>query len=181
MQGRVTFVNEKPWNGKTLYSFKLANDEALYMCGTDKPSIAKGDFIEFDAELNPRGQSLVKTKSIKKKESEVVTPSSGAGREAYWQDKAKSDDTRQSKIEWQAARNSAIAAADVILKNGALKLPAKENAKYDAVMALIGDLTSVFFEQTKTLSTAKQEPKAPISMEAEVEIAEAAGDGGWDE
>ncbi len=179
MQGRVTYVNEKPWNGKVLYSFKLANDEALYMCGNTKPNITKNDFIEFDAQTNPKGQTIVDTKTIRKKEAQVVQAKE-AGRDAYWSKREQSDDTRQNKIEWQAARNSAIAAADLILKNGALKMPAKEAAKYDAVLALVGELTQMFYDQTKTQSTSAV-PAAAAEVVPETEVHTDGQDDGWDE
>jgi hypothetical protein len=185
MQGVVKFINEKPYNGKMLYSFKLANDDALYMCGGDKPNISRGDFITFESKANPRGQHVVNLNSIQVKQSEVVEASTtrvsgtAGGKETYWDNKAKSDDQRQSKIEWQAARNSAIAAADLVLKHGGLKMPAKESAKYDVILALVTDLTNTFYEETKTLGA---KPKAPaLELEADVAAADSSEEGvDWD-
>jgi membrane-bound inhibitor of C-type lysozyme len=162
MQGRIKFLNEREWNGKSLYSFKLENDEASYMCGGDKPNASKGDFVTFEVRQNQKGQNIVDVKTLAVKKSEVVSGAApSAGREGYWSQREKSDDTRQSRIEWQAARNSAIALADVILKNAALKMPAKETAKYDAVVALVAELTTKFFEETKTLGAKPAAPKEP--------------------
>lgn len=165
MQGTVQYVNEKPWNGKVLYSFKLSNDDSLYMCGVSRPNVKKGDYVNFDVTVNPKGQQLVDAKTLKVAVPEIATGRSGGD---SWK---PPEDKRQRTIEWQAARNSAIAAADVILKNGALKLPAKESGKYDVVVALIMDLTKKFFEETHVLGEVKKaekEAEQAISPEAEV-------------
>ena len=178
MQGKVAFVNERNWQGKTLHSFKLVDDEALYVCGTVKPRINKGDFVTFEAKPNPKGQMVVDLNSMQAKEAEVVT--AGIAGKAAWGGKSGyNDDKRQRTIEWQAARNSAIAAAQVILGNGALKMPAKESAKYEAVMALISELTKQFFEETATLG---EKPKQTALPSVEEEATKEEGDGGdeWD-
>lgn len=162
MQGRIKFINARDWNGKTLYSIKLEGDEALYMCGTSKPPVSQGDYVTFDFKQNPKGQNIVDGKSIKAKAAEVVAAATQGGRESYWNDRQKADDGRQKKIEWQAARNSAIAAADVIITSGALKLPAKESAKYEALLALISDLTRKFYDETNNFDA---KPKAAMPTE----------------
>lgn len=150
MQGNVAFVNEKNWNGKTLYSFKLQNDPTLYTCGMTKPTVSKGDYITFEGKETNNGRFEVDVRSINVKKAEVVTPNKG-----YFRDDSK----RQETIEWQAARNSAIAAAGVILQAGALKLPAKEADKYSVVTMLISELTHKFFKETKTLGVELEIPK----------------------
>ena len=156
--GKVRFLNEKNFNGKLLYSIKLADDESFYSCGTTRPNVAQGDMISFDAKETPNGRMQVDVRSIKvnRAKQEVVTP--GMGRDAYWDKKAQDDRSRQATIEYQAARNSAIAAAGVILNAGALKLPAKDADKYGVVIGLINDLTMKYFEETKTLGAKKDEP-----------------------
>lgn len=176
MQGKVQFLNAKEWNGKTLYSFKLADQQPLFMCGTDKPELNQGDYITFEAKENARGQLQVNVKTIRAKTAEVVTPDKPWNN---WQ-RPQGDDKRQRTIEYQAARNSAIAAADVILSHQALKLPAKEAAKYEVVMALIADLTKKFFEETATLGEVAKLPvveNSPVSPDEEAQV----DAGGWDE
>lgn len=177
MQGKVAFVNERPWNGKMLYSFKLADDDALYVCGTSKPQVTKGDFVTFEAKSNPKGQMVVDLNTIEAKKAEVVT----AGKGNWGYAKGPNEDKRQRTIEWQAARNSAIAAAQVVLSNGALKLPAKESAKYECVMALIGELTKQFFDETATLGEKPKEATLPSVEKAEPAEAEEGEPGDeWD-
>lgn len=169
MQGQVAYVNEKQWNGKMLYSFKLTNDDALYMCGNKKPFINKGDYIDFTFSQSPKGQSIVDPAQITVKKAEVMT----AGKSNF----EKANDTRQRTIEWQAARNSAIAAVEVIVKANALKLPAKEAAKMDVVLELISELTRKYFDETHSFD----KPKNTLpEVETVAPDANTDGDGDWE-
>lgn len=162
--GKVAFLNEKNWNNKTLYSIKLQNDNGLYMCGENKPQCAKGDFVSFGFTEGRNGRFDVDVKSLKVKQADVIQ----AGGNKSW--KPNTDyDKRQETIEYQAARNSAIAAAGVILQASALKLPAKEADKYKVVVELIGTLTDKFFAETKTLG--KGPDPEEVKEEAEAEAA----------
>lgn len=161
MQGTIAYVNEKNWNGKTLYSFKLANDQTLYTCGTQRPAAAKGDFVTFEGKELANNRFEVDLRSINVRKAEVAV----AGRSFPRFDDSK----RQETIEWQAARNSAIAAAGVILQAGALKLPAKEADKFAVVTMLISELTNKFFKETKTLGVEIETPKAEAEPEKKAE------------
>lgn len=165
MQGTIQYVNEKNWNGKNLYSFKLANDSTLYTCGTVKPQVSKGDYVSFNGEEKGNNRFEVDAKSITVKKADVVTPSGGRG---FFRDDSK----RQETIEWQAARNSAIAAAGVILNAGGLKLPAKEADKYAVITMLISELTHKFFKETKTLGIEIEEPKPEAEQPKAEELPE---------
>lgn len=170
MKGTVQFINEKNFNGKNLYSFKLANDDTLYMCGALKPRVSKGDYIEFDVSENARGQKLVDVPTISIKEAKVVAASGSKttsirenwdARAAYWEAKEKRDiETVEPRISYAGARNSAIAAAGVVLESGSFKLPAKEADKYEAVLGLIDELTDRFYEAIQKVGAdTKQEPE----------------------
>lgn len=170
--GKVAFLNEKPWNNKTLYSLKLQNDNGLYMCGESKPNCAKGDFVSFGYAEGRNGRFEVDVKSIKVQQAEVVQ----AGGSRSWKPDPGVYDKRQETIEYQAARNSAIAAAGVILQAGALKLPAKEADKYKVVVELIHDLTGRYFAETKTLGKGPDPEEVKVEAEAEAPTAEEAWD-----
>lgn len=191
-KGTVAFVNEKVFNNSVLHSFKLRDDNTLYMCGKDKPAIAKGNYIEFEAYEDSQGRTVVVPATITVREAEVLQPGTvtsgkpaysayrkpfgktdAGAKDEYWKKREESDNARQKTIEYQAARNSAIAAATVILSNSALKLPAKEADKYAAVMGLIGDLTARFFAETSSLGetpvtaevNAKADPMADLKSD----------------
>ena len=172
VNGKIAFVNEKNWNGKTLYSLKLQNDDALYMCGERKPNANKGDFVSFGFKEGGNGRHSVDVKTIEVKKAEVVSAGSGN----FGKMENTSYDKRQETIEYQAARNSAIAAANVILTAGALKLPAKEADKYKVVVELIHDLTGRYFAETKTLGKGPDPEEVKAEAEAETATAEEAWD-----
>jgi hypothetical protein len=167
VSGKVQYINERSFNGKMLYSIKLAppNGEVLYMMGTAKPDVSKGDYVSFDGEDKGNNRFQVDTKTFQVKKAEVLHPSSGGARDTYWDKKAQDDKSRQATIEYQAARNSAISAVGVILNAGAFKLPAKDSDKYAVVIGLINDLTAKFFAETKTLGTVTQQEKASPETE----------------
>ena len=173
VSGKVQYVNERSFNGKMLYSIKLAppNGEVLYMMGTSKPTVTKGDYVTFEGEDKGNNRFQVDTKTIQIKKAEVMQAGSSGARDTYWDKKAQDDKSRQATIEYQAARNSAIAAVGVILNASAFKLPAKEADKYGAVIGLINDLTARFFAETKTLG-AMAKPEE-VFAEAKAEEAEA--------
>lgn len=54
-------------------------------------------------------------------------------------------DLKDEKIQWQAARNSAIELAKIALQGEALKLPAKAADKLDALEAYVQEKTEQFF------------------------------------
>jgi len=176
MQGRIEFLNEKPWGNKTLYSLKLSGDNTLYMCGGDKPQASRGDYVNFDVSVNQKGQAIVGAKTLKVMESEVNTPQTAGVSRSFTTPFKKNDDDRQRRIEWQAARNSALTAAGLLLGGGALKMPAKETAKYAAIMAMIADLTKQFFNETATLG---EVPEAVVK-EPEEKPEAVDDEGSWD-
>lgn len=197
-QGKVAYYNEREWGGKMLYSFKLANDDQFYSLGEKDVKLSKGDYVSFAAKEDAKGRMQVDVRSIEVKAAEVAAPSTGTGggwkgksfggkpagaRDSYWEEKAKADAERQPKIEWQAARNSAIAAAQVILANGGLKLPAKENAKFDAIVALIDDLTAKYFAETNNLDKMKADVVDKDTGDAvrTAPVEEDAQEEGWDD
>ena len=73
----------------------------------------------------------------------------GDGKDAYWDNKAKTDKLTQRAIQHQSARNSAIAFMDVLFKNEAVKLPAKQADKMDAALSLLDSLTAQFIAATR--------------------------------
>lgn len=93
-------------------------------------------------------------------------PRQAAGSDAkdeYWKKKEKTDKLTQRVIQHQSARNSAIAFLDVLFKNEAVKLPAKQSDKFDAALALLDELTAKFIEATRgyALGSATTQQAAP--------------------
>lgn len=87
----------------------------------------------------------------------------GDSKDDYWKKKEKTDKLTQRAIQHQSARNSAIAFLDVLFKNEAVKLPAKQSDKFDAALALLDELTAKFIEATRgyALGSATPQQAAP--------------------
>lgn len=175
MKGTVKAISQKEFNGKTMYSFKV--DEDWFGCGPDNPKLDKGDLIEFDYTENGRWKNVaVKTISVLRKGSEVFKASTrkvsvGGARDEYWVKKEERDVVTQKVIQLQSSRNSAIALADVLLKNNAIKLPEAQAKRMDVVVALVKDLTALF--EAESLAHRGMEEAA---VEKEEETTEEAGE-----
>ena len=150
MKGTVKALGSRDWNGKTLHSFRV--DDDWYGCGEDKPGVDKGDLIEFEPKRLNNGRFVVDVKNInvlRKAASPAVSRGGrgnfgGGARDEYWQKREERDVITQQIIQLQSSRNSAIALADVLLKNNAVKLPEAQAKKMDVVVALVKELTGLF-------------------------------------
>lgn len=133
--GVVRKVNANPWQGKTLYSFKIGNEDGYFNTGPVHPGIVEGDAITFNAKLSKReGNFDVDVKSIVKTTESQVTPEQyamtkqpvgGARRAAqpmtkdnYWENREANDRNVQKVIQIQAARNAAIAVLAATTNHG---------------------------------------------------------------
>lgn len=92
--------------------------------------------------------------------------SGGMSRDKYWENKEKRDLAVQKQIQYQAARNAAIEATKLALEQGAAALPAKKEAKLDALLALIGEITDRFYEDTTDIVRPRD---ARVARQAPVE------------
>lgn len=159
MKGTVSRISEKEWNGKTLFSIQLVNDPTYYGMGTTQPMIKVGDYVDFDTTVTGNGRVNVRNNSImvlkEGTEAPVVTQArtgggfkprfqKDEGKDAYWKNREERDVKVQERIQFQSARNSAIAFLDVLLKNNAVKLPEAPAKRYDVVAALLDEITERF-------------------------------------
>lgn len=132
--------------GKLSFSFKLG--EKWYGCYTSDPKVAAGDMISFDAKVSGDFTNA-DVKTIKRVEGGnhgnmdisgngnggvPVGPVAGVPVKNTY-------DQRQAAIQFQASRNAAIAVLSLAQECGAVKLPAKESDKLDALLALVDEIT----------------------------------------
>ena|SRR5579863_9870849 len=151
--GYITKVNTKTGVGKrgpwTLYSAQI--NDTWVSCGFDPPAFKEGDYVTLDVaekEYKGKKQYDLLPDTVKKvdppKEAQPSAPASANG-----------GPNTQAQISWQAARNSAIAVVDLLLKVEGLPLPAKakrtEAVVYDIVTAAINKLTVQYHNDTQTL------------------------------
>jgi hypothetical protein len=187
MKGTVTFVNKNPMpDGNVLHSFRMAGETTYFNCGTFDPDVKKGELIEFDGEVKGPGKFQVNVRSIKVlKEAgpEVATGTSyrkkfvkDEGKEAYWKAREERDVLVQSTIQLQSARNSAIALADVLLKNGIINW---EKVKIEKRQERIEDLVTELTERFQTESSKLASPTVEVAVEEPVEAQEATDGDDW--
>lgn len=157
MKGKVEVLRQ---NDKGAWSAKIVDGsaETWYGLGFKKPSISQGDMIEFEASQNGRFWNIDQ-KSIQvvqndvqqnKPVSDVVGSSGGAqSKDEFWSNKEKKEEFKQKQINWQAARNSAIALVPTLLEQGVVKLPTKKADQYDAVLGVVDELSVRFYNDTQ--------------------------------
>ena len=135
-QGIVEKIYEK--NG--MYSIIM--EDIFYSTYKTKPACNEGDEVVF--QFVQKGRFY----NADPKTVEVVsaTPAAKASAEA-----GGSGNNKQDIIQYQAARNTAMAFLTVAISEGAVKLPAKQADKYDAFMSLLHDVTDQFFEEAANL------------------------------
>ena len=129
-QGIVEVVTR---NKADFYSIKLP--DAWYGTGSKTdPGINKGDMVSFEWEANGN------FKNVKKG---TLTKLEGAPQAGNSQPKAAwvPDADRQKSIIYQSSRKDAIAICEVAQAAGVLALPQKKGDGFDALLALVDDLT----------------------------------------
>lgn len=173
--GYVSYVGNNNFKGKTLYSFRLQNEDKWFNCGGTDPKVAKGDKVEFDyTDKNGRGE--VSIPSLRKlggsnevhqgTSSSALTAASSSGgglsKDQYWVNKEKKDEAKAEeyaannlRIQWQAARNSAIEITGILVTAGVLTIPAKNGG--EAILGKVHDLTERYFKETGAVGEAPVE------------------------
>lgn len=134
--GVVSSITPRQWNNKTLYSLTVSG--VNYGAGDRQPACSVGDTVSFTA--TKKGDY----NNIAPNTLQVVPAAAGAPATPA----VSAHDVRQRIIQYQAARNSAITAVDILLKAEAIKLPAAQAKKADAILALIDELTDRFDSDT---------------------------------
>lgn len=176
VKGKVAYVNYNEKFG--LYSFTIGGRDGFFSCGKVNPQVTKGDFITFEFENNGKYNN-VSVPTIQK--SEGTQQVEGGAEAAASSTKAKparssgyvANDDRQKMISYQAAANTSLSFLELALANDALKLPAKQNVKLDALKA-------IWVEETENLfRTYQQIPERYDELcaeETKATIVDAAGE-----
>ncbi len=133
IQGVIQRISEKPFNGKTFYSFAMSGQDGWYGTGVKKPP-APGVSVRFNEKTNSRGFKevdgsieILQDQPARTASVPGAAESTGAGggsQSAYWNRKEARDITNDAARELGASRNTAIAFIDLAIKNEVIKLPA---------------------------------------------------------
>lgn len=165
-KGYVTYSGNNVFGKKTLYSFRVGTEDKFFGTGEQNPNLEKNDYIKFDYS-SANGRFYVDPGSIEHiaREEPVANPSSGSNSnvvqrgaqkgDGYWGERLSRDiendvyrKANDLRIQYQSARNAAIAVVDVLLRERTLKLadgPKVDNVA--VVMGKIDDLTEQFFKR----------------------------------
>lgn len=140
VQGRIDYINTRDTKVGTTYGIKVNGKE--YGLFKDKCPFPEGTVVKFQARENGNFTNVVKgtLEQVEAPTQEATSPSSASN----------SYDKRQKSIEYQSSRKLAADVLDSLIRAEAVPLPAKDK-RYEAVMALLDDLTWQFFEEVDTL------------------------------
>lgn len=166
-KGYVSWSGGKEFRGRMLYSIRLKNEEKWFGCGPTDPKVKKGDLVEFEYEDSNGGYDVL-IDSIRVIDLgadakptmgnlKSAVPNEGS-KNGYWDERlardVENDKYRKEndlKIQYQAARNSAIAVLDILTREKALIIPEKKGAASEVIMAKLEDLTNKFFQDTNNV------------------------------
>ena len=142
---QVTGTVEKIHENAKAYNIVVNDEWYGYGFKTDgAPNFNEGDNISFNFRANG------KFKNIDKQSIQVNGPAASTGGTASNGGTTRVD-TRQLAIQYQSSRNAAIELTSALLQAGALPLPAKKGEQYDAVIAVVDDLTVKFHSECDTV------------------------------
>jgi hypothetical protein len=184
VQGLVTNIYEKAWNGKTLFTLQL-NDGEKYGFGDKNPGAGVGDQVQFEAEKNPKGYWQAKKGPVKVTKAPPETVSQGstaasvggksAGSNEFWAKKELREVQNDHLRSLGAARNTAIEWIKFLVSTGAVKLPTKIAQQEEALNLLLNNYVELFMSE-EIKRTPKDSGKAVQEAEAP---AEASSNEGW--
>jgi hypothetical protein len=133
--------------GNTWYSIKLEGDDTYYRCKSSNPGAIEGKTVSFEVDGDQVTSKPTIIESEAPKKAGYMSETSAAG-SAYAGPPLGS--ARESSIHYQSARKDALQFLDIVTRTGAVKLPAKEAAKLEALEALADSYTAKFFSDIST-------------------------------
>lgn len=170
VSGVVEQVVSRPLaGGATLYSLKVGGK--FYGFGRAMPACQQGNTVQFDASMNQKGYMQGDINSFKVvNESVAAAPAVGASwqkrgaqqaeKDEYWTKKGERDILNDKLRNIGAGRNTAIEFVKLLLQVEAVKLPAKQPEKAQALFELVEEYRVQFENATET-------PAAPAAEATE--------------
>lgn len=171
VSGVVEQVLSRPLaSGQTLYSLKVGGK--FYGFGRDMPPAQQGNTVQFDAAMNQKGYMQGDIKSFKVVNETVATApqvgatwqkrgSAQAEKDEYWTKKAERDVLNDKLRNIGAGRNTSIEFVKLLLQADAVKLPAKQSDKAQALFELVEEYRLQFEGTTETPTPAVEATEAP--------------------
>jgi len=164
-EGLIGFIKPRQVaGGYTTYSFTFDDREDGRWFGTYKlepPEV--GTYVKFEYTTNSAGFHNVENKTLTTVEKEGAPAADDApvtGRLAKTQGAYKGATNRDANINWQSARNAAIALCQVASDAGALDLgTGKKDSKIEALLLIANRLTVDYFDQAMEVNNTGERPE----------------------
>ena len=131
-----TGVVGQVFNRGEMWSLKIG--EEWYGCGRDQPQVQDGQTVTLEYKENTKGDRTYK--NVIKNTIKVV---SGATSEAA--SSSNSVSSRDVSIQYQSSRKDALAILPLLIENAAVPIQSKSGDKYDAILAVVVELTNKFY------------------------------------
>lgn len=155
--GVVGKVNPRNTKVGITYSFTLDGDDRWFGTYKTLPP-AEGAYVEFTFKTNGAGFHNVDEGSVK-----VTDAPSGATQEASAKPAAaaafRGSSNKDANIQWQSARNAAVATMAVMAAADAISLGGgKAEARLEALTIQVNQLTLDYFDQSMEVSSTGEAP-----------------------
>lgn len=151
--------SNKAANGTLFYRFTVENDERSFGTSTADPEskFQRGDIVTFSPYKNDRGYWTAELEGVKVQKSPTpALPSARGSGKVDWE-------TKDRIIQLQSCRNSALAQIANLLTSEAVKLPAAQAKKFDAVQNLYKELMVQYWQENEDMRNGTSE----FAVEAE--------------
>jgi hypothetical protein len=190
-KGYIKEVLTRDTDWGKMYNIKLSTgDQIGFGKYPPKVKMVEGDYVQVEADLNDKGYLNGKNKTFKvlpkPTEGEDVAPAAASvargasvGKDDYWKGKEARDVVNDRARNVGAARNTAIAWIDLLMKNDAIKISTKKDEREDQLNTALDEYTKKFMVGIEEENKKNEENKVNGSGGADGR-AEPAGDGSDD-
>lgn len=111
----------------------------------EKPECGEGDTVTFSVQVRGNYSNVAKgSLQVVSKAADAPPNAAAASGDGF-------ANSTQQRIEWQAARNSAVATINMMLSHGIVVLPKKQAEAYEATLGLVQELTIQYCRDTSNI------------------------------
>lgn len=136
--------------GNTWYSIKLEGNDTYFRCKANNPGSIEGKTVTLEHDPPADGQANVTAAPVIVEAKAQAQTEQASGQGSSVGTGAILGTAREASIHYQSARKDALQFLDILTRTGAVKLPAKEANKLEALEALADSYTSRFFSDIST-------------------------------
>lgn len=189
-KGYIKEVIERQTDWGKMYNIKLSTgDQIGFGKFPPKAKMVEGDYVQVEAELNDKGYLNGKNKTFKvlpkPAEEETVAASAAnvvkwaaSGKDDYWKGKEARDVVNDKARNVGAARNTAIAWIDLLMKNDAIKISTKKDEREDQLNTALDEYTKKFMVGIES-ENKKNGEESTVTQSGAVESSDSSNDGDW--